>query len=200
MITKNNIESAMSYEGYNSLISELLPMGKTTGEDQSEEYLKFSELNVSRMKRLNKTVSLSEDLLQNIEQINIDMIWIVVTEAWCGDAAQILPVINKIAMTTPKIELKILLRDDNPEVMNQFLTNGSKSIPKLIVLDKYSLEILNVWGPRPAAIQAVMTELKNSGVSDHQIISEKIQLAYTKDKTIAIQSELSSIIMKFVKK
>lgn len=199
MIDENIIENAMNYDDYRGLIANLFEQGKTTGDNQSDEYIKFSELNIQRMKRLDKTVTLTDDLLQNIGRINIDMIWLIITEAWCGDAAQILPVINKIATTTSKIELKILLRDDNPEVMNQFLTNGSKSIPKLIVLDKNSLEILNVWGPRPAEIQAVMTELKNSGISDYQIISEKIQLAYTKNKTLAIQSELSSIITKLVK-
>jgi hypothetical protein len=194
MINENIIENAMNYDDYRILIANLLEQGKTTGDNQSDEYLKFSELNIQRMKRLDKTVTLTEDLNQAINNLKQELICLVITEAWCGDAAQIVPVINKITLNTQKIELKIILRDDNPEVMNQYLTNGAKSIPKVIFLDKHNLQEIYVWGPRPAEIQKVMMELKSAGVTEHSVISEKIQLAYTKDKTKSIQSEICSII------
>ena len=67
----------------------------------------------------------------------------VISEGWCGDAAQILPVINKMALVSNKIEFRIVLRDENPALMDAFLTNGGKAIPKVIMIDNESGEVIN---------------------------------------------------------
>jgi hypothetical protein len=76
----------------------------------------------------------------------------VIAADWCGDAANTVPVLARLADLIPGMELRILPRDDHPEVMNAYLTNGTRSIPIAIALDE-SMGILGHWGPRPTALQ-----------------------------------------------
>jgi hypothetical protein len=114
----------------------------------------------------------------------------VLSEGWCGDAAQIVPVIHKMADVTDKVELKIALRDDNDALMQHFLTNGGKAIPKLIVLDAETLEVVLDWGPRPHGAKQLILDYKAA----HGVVDEtaKIELQkwYLHDKGISIQNEI----------
>lgn len=78
---------------------------------------------------------------------------LVIAEDWCGDASNTVPIIAKLADMSPDLELRVIMRDENPEVMNQYLTNGSRSIPVVIALDAGFKEIGH-WGPRPSQLQA----------------------------------------------
>ncbi len=149
-----------SYETFLNLAASLLKENKTTGNNQSDEYLHYSRLNLQRMKRWNKTYSLPEDFMEKLNHV-APQHWFVITEAWCGDSAQNLPVIAKIAASSEgKISLKIVLRDDNPGIIDQYLTNGSKSIPILAAFGRNGNRIFR-WGPRPEAAQALMAAWKN---------------------------------------
>lgn len=77
---------------------------------------------------------------------------LVIAEDWCGDAVNTVPILAKLADATPGLELRIILRDPNPEVMDRYLTNGSRSIPIVIALDEEFRE-LGHWGPRPIELQ-----------------------------------------------
>jgi hypothetical protein len=77
---------------------------------------------------------------------------LVIAEDWCGDASNTVPVIAKLVDSVPELELRIIGRDANPEVMNQYLTNGARSIPIVIALDE-SFQELGHWGPRPSELQ-----------------------------------------------
>jgi len=78
---------------------------------------------------------------------------LVIAEDWCGDASSTVPVLARLASDAPGLELRVILRDQNPEVMDQYLTNGSRSIPIVIALDDRFRE-LGHWGPRPRELQA----------------------------------------------
>ena len=147
---KNSVARALfkshSYQEYRKIISDLLDEGKSTGMEQSEDLTHYSILNETRMNRLDKTIKVSEDSIANLQNLKRDYIWLVITEGWCGDAAQILPVFNKMAELSDKVELRIVFRDENEELMNLFLTNKTKSIPKLIIIDKETGSVLNHWG------------------------------------------------------
>jgi hypothetical protein len=182
-----------SYESYKSFVTELVEQGKTSGPEQREDLIHFTELNSRRMKRIEKTTVLSEELKANLERITAPYTWILISEAWCGDAAQIVPVIGKIAAQNSKIDLKIILRDEHLSIMDQYLTNGGRSIPKLICLDQDFQEVF-VWGPRPKSIQQVVTDTKAEGISDHSILVERLQNAYNLDHTKSIQQEISELI------
>ena len=112
------------------------------------------------MKRWDKTVKISEEAKNKIESFDEAITWLLITESWCGDAAHVMPVINKIAELNENINLRIVLRDENPELMDAFLTNGGRAIPKLIVIDDATGDVLNTYGPRPSEATNYVTRFK----------------------------------------
>ena len=187
------LEKAISYEAYTSLIADLLGQGRTTGPDQSEAMIHYTQLNQQRMHRLEKVTEVLPSVAALIKNITSPQTWLVLTEAWCGDAAQSIPVMHALATLNSLIELKFLLRDENLPLMDRYLTGGvSRSIPKLIGLDTTTSEELFTWGPRPAPLQAIFLQMKADGIEYHHI-KEELQRWYNKDRTVTIQQELSAV-------
>lgn len=193
MITRNYIDRSMSYAQYRKLLQDLEAQGKTTGSNQSEKYIHYGKINVQRMARLHKTITLMGELEASAKKIERSYIWLILTEGWCGDAAQNLPVMAMIEEVCPRVELKLLLRDENLDLMDQYLTNNGRSIPKLICVEKESLKELFTWGPRPEAAQELMLQLKANDVS-YEDRSLAIQKWYNMDKTLSLQNELLQLI------
>lgn len=189
------LERAITFPQYIKLIDDLLAEGKTTGTNQSEAMFGYGKLNRQRMTRLEKTIELGEDVKVAARNVSRKQIWLTLTEGWCGDAAQNVPVIEKIAAESDKIKTLYILRDENLDLMDQFLTNGARAIPKLIVLDANTLEVLATWGSRPAPAQALYFDLKNSGVAKSEI-SEKLQRWYNEDEGQSLQAEFIEILGK----
>lgn len=193
-IIKESIRKSYSYQDYRNKISELLLEGKSSGNEQSEALTKYSELNKTRMNRLDKTIEITAEYTEQLSQLKGNYIWLVVAEGWCGDAAQIVPVIHKMAMQTPAIELKMVFRDENEDLMNQFLTNGAKGIPKLIIVDKNSLEVLGDFGPRPTGAQQFILDYKAAHGKIDETAKADLQLWYFKDKGLSIQKEIMDVM------
>lgn len=199
---KNIIEKALSnavtYETYKTIVAKLMEEGKVTGHTQSEALLHYSQLNETRMKRLDKTIAITDAIQKKIKELPISLTWLVISEGWCGDAAQLLPIMNKMAELSSKIDLKIVFRDDNEDLMNIFLTNGSRSIPKLILLDTTAKEVIADWGPRPLPAKKLITDYK----ALHGVIDEtaKIELQkwYLQDKGITTQEEIYDLIASYL--
>jgi hypothetical protein len=198
LITPEIIDNAMSYEEYRSMIDDLLQEGKTTGTNHSDEMIDYTKMNVQRMKRLDKQVSLSNELQQALEQVEKQWIWLVLTEAWCGDAAQNVPVIAKMAAQNDNISLKFILRDEHLDIMDQYLTNGGRSIPKVICLDAETLHSLGSWGPRPAPAQEKAMAWKDDPEIDKKEWAEKLHKWYADDKTSEIQDEFNDLIATWI--
>ena len=195
-IIENSLSQSHSYVDYRNYINDILKEGKSTGKEQSEALTHYSELNEARMNRLEKTVKISTEIIQKLNQLNGDYIWLVISEGWCGDAAQILPVIYKMAELSERIDIKIVFRDENEDLMNLFLSNGTKSIPKLIILDKNSLEVLGDFGPRPIGAKQLILDYK----AKHGIVDEtaktNLQLWYLHDKGLSTQKEILDLMLK----
>jgi hypothetical protein len=188
------LDKSISFPQYRNLINKLLAEGKTTGTNHSEDFINYTQLNVQRMERQDKTVALNDDLLETLQGLNRKQIWLVITEAWCGDAAQNLPILHLMANQTPNIELHIVLRDENLELMDQYLTNGGRSIPKLIMLDaETQIELAN-WGPRPAGAQELLMAHKTNPNESHADFVKNVQLWYARDKTQSTQHELLALL------
>jgi hypothetical protein len=117
--------------------------------------------------------------------------FLTVSEGWCGDAAHALPIINKITEIAPKLNLKIVLRDDNDELIGNFLTNGAKSIPKLIALDEEN-NVLFTWGARPKEATILVNEFKEKHGELTQEFKEDLQMWYNKDKGQSILKDIKS--------
>jgi len=188
------IEDSISYQEYRTLVVDLLAEGKSTGKNQSEDLLNYSKLNNSRMKRLDKTFKISEKTEENTRNFSKNQIWIVLTESWCGDAAHALPIINKITESAKNVNLRILLRDENEALMNKFLTNGNKSIPKLIILDTDTKELVDTWGPRPSeATTMVQKHIEKYGSLDADFKKE-LQVWYNANKGLNIEEDILDVL------
>ena len=192
---KKYIENGMSFAEYIKLIDDLLLDGRTTGPNQSDAMFNYGKLNRQRMHRLEKTVVLNESLREKVQNNKRTMIWLVITEGWCGDAAQNIPIIEKIAeASNGSIETRYVLRDENLELMDAYLTNNARSIPKLIALDAAGgLEEIGTWGPRPAPSMDLFIELRNRGV-EKPLIMENLQRWYIADKNQTIQAEFEKLL------
>jgi hypothetical protein len=187
------LQKAISYEAYTALIDELVIKGQTTGPDQSEAFVHYTALNQQRMHRWEKTIQLLPSVESAIRGITVPQTWLVLTEAWCGDAAHSIPVLHVLAVLNPLITLCFVFRDENPELMDRYLTNGvSRSIPKLIAMDTATREELFTWGPRPAPLQAIFMKMREDGMEYH-LIKEELQRWYNKDKSLTIQQEMSAL-------
>lgn len=195
---KEYIERSMTYAEYIKLIDDLLLDGKTTGPNQSEAMYGYGKLNRHRMHRLEKTVEIGDALKEKISGVSRKMIWLVLTEGWCGDAAQNVPIIEKIAALSPNIETRYLLRDENSELMDRYLTNEARSIPKLIALDAETLEEVGTWGPRPQPAMELFYALRAEG-QEKPLLMENMQRWYTEDKNQTIQKEFEELIADWAK-
>ena len=193
MITQEVIDSGMSYETYRELIDDLLRQGKTTGSDHAVVMLEYTKMNVHRMNRLDKTIELSHALMEELSSVKRPVTWMVLTEAWCGDAAQNIPILAKMATASSNIDLKLILRDENVEIMDQYLTNGGRAIPKLIMLDEHLSE-LGTWGPRPTEVQQMVLDNKRDAKLPYAEFAKVVQKWYAQDKGKSLQREIQKII------
>lgn len=104
---------------------------------------------------------------------------LVIAEGWCGDASNTVPIIAKFVESVPGLQLRVILRDTNPEVMDQYLTNGARSIPIVIVLDK-NFEEVGHWGPRPSELQAWV--MANRGTMSKSELYPQVRKWYARDR------------------
>jgi len=196
MITQQLLEKAMNYPQYKNLLEDLMAQGKTTGDNQSEEYIHYTKINLQRMHRLEKTTVIDQSLKLALSKKTNTYVLLAITEGWCGDAAQNLPVFHALENELKNVELKLVLRDEHLELMDQYLTNGSRSIPKIICVDKATLKELFVWGPRPAALQEIVLQLKKENMS-HEEKGLVTQNWYNADKTKSLQAEILNLVRSF---
>ena len=153
-----SLKNSLSYPEYMELNEELVENKDSTGEI-TEDRINFTALNFKRILRLNKTIRLKPEQEGHFKNIKNNQTWLVLLESWCADGAQTIPVLNKIAEVSENIHLRIVLRDENPKLMDQFLTNGTRSIPRLVILDK-EMEVMTTWGPRTVAATQMVNDYK----------------------------------------
>lgn len=187
-----NLSKAMDYSQYNLLFKQLVEEDRTTGE-QTPEKINYTKLNFSRTKRLDKTAEISINDIEAFKNISEKQTWLVISEPWCGDAAQTLSILNKIAQLSENIDLKIVLRDENPELMDEFLTNGSRSIPLVIMLDE-DFNVVQTFGPRSKAATKLVTDYKSEHGKIDAALKEKLQVWYNTDKGVSIVNDILETI------
>ncbi len=192
---------AMLYSDYRQLADDLYAQGKTTGENHSSSMLEYTRMNIQRMQRLDRSTKLTEATLTALNQVDRPQKWLVITEAWCGDAAQTVPIMVKMAAANPLIEFRVILRDEQPALMDQFLTNGARSIPVLIMMEA-NFEVLGSWAPRPEPAQqmALNGKVKSQSLTPeerkvfNQELKKELQKWYARDKTQTTQEEISRML------
>ena len=182
---KNYFEKAIDYSTY---------LKNFQAEIQISEESPFAQYlpqNWQRQSRLDRKLKLNQELVDVLDNIAEPIKWLLITEHWCGDASQINPVIAKVAeVSKGKIDLRIVYRDQNEELIDAHLTDGrSRSIPILIQLDE-QYRLLKTYGPRPAEAQKLLKALLAEGL-DYNI---PIHSWYAKDKQQSIQSDLVALL------
>lgn len=193
IILEKSLETAKTYKTYSGLVKTLVAEKKSTGPEQSEQRVAFTKLNASRMRRLDKTFNLSTDHRAFFQNIKEKQTWLVILESWCADGAQTIPILNKICEANTNLQLRIVLRDENPELMDLFLTNGTRSIPKLIILDPNNT-VLNTWGPRSKAATKMVEAYKKENGGIDASFKKFLQIWYNSDLGEAIIEDLVSIL------
>ena len=191
-VIHQSMQHAMDYPTYRSLVHDLASNGATTGPEQTDSLIQYTVLNDKRMARWDKTLKFEEKALTDIENYEVETTFLVLTESWCGDASPSLPVLNRIAETSRNISLKIVLRDENPELMDLFLTGESRSIPKLIVLQKD--KVVGDWGPRSGKATAMVDAFKREHGKLTPEFKQDLQVWYNKDKGQDIFSDILSLL------
>ncbi|MDP4115229.1 MAG: thioredoxin family protein [Bacteroidota bacterium] len=190
------VNKGLSYEQYTKLTTEQIEDSQKKVLSEAEKgLLGYTVLNQHRSKRLDKTYSVSDSLNNTLLKVTVPQVWMVITENWCGDSAQSLPVLAKIASVNPLIQLKIVLRDENPEIMDKYLTNGTRSIPVMVAFSNDGDELFK-WGPRPEGAVKVIQQAKAEGLEKEKMY-ERLHAWYAKDKGKEIESEFGILLEPF---
>jgi hypothetical protein len=179
-------------EGWRRLLKERAGADPSGLDPEQAERVAFTRLNLHRTLRIERTWQPTPALATGLMRLSVPQTWLVVSEPWCGDSAQCLPCLVVAARLSPLVRLRMLTRDDHPEVMDRFLTRGTRSVPILAGLDDAGRELFR-WGPRPAAAQAVVDAAKAAGL-DKAALQEQLHLFYGRDRGRALDAELVSVL------
>lgn len=187
-------ESGVSYEKFISdFENEVNSTDISKLNEKEKELFEYKKLNFQRSSRIHKTYKPSEKLLSTLKSIDAKQTWMILTENWCGDSAQNLPYIFEIAKSNQMIELKILYRDENLDIMDLYLTNGkSRSIPKLVAFNEFGEELFQ-WGPRPNDLIEQIEIWKSEGMTKDEYI-KLIHLWYSQNKGRSIENEFIKLL------
>jgi hypothetical protein len=170
--------NGLSYDDYRShwrTQKDESPDGKSPDERRRIHFLNY---NWERQAHVHDEYTPSEELRDAVSDVAHPQLWMVLTEPWCGDSAFLLPIIAKAASLSDHITLRILLRDDNLDIMDQYLTDGGRSIPKLVSFSEDGDELFT-WGPRPDGARERFAEL-TAEYDDKMAVIEKL-VAYYED-------------------
>ncbi|MGC6431918.1 MAG: thioredoxin family protein [Jejuia sp.] len=193
---KSSLDNSIDYETYKSLMNRLVETCSTTGLQQTEALVNYTKLNARRMKRWDKTLKVSEETKTAVTSFSQPVTWLVITESWCGDAAHVIPVLNKLAELNNNIKLRLVLRDENLELMDMFLTNGGRAIAKLIMIDDSTGEVVDTFGPRPSEATVLVNNYKKEHGKLTQEFKEDLQVWYNKNKGENIMDDVVNMLCK----
>ena len=192
-LISDGLDAAISYDAYFDLMGRAANDGELMYQKDSRNF--YTRLNHQRMKRLNSTLTLVDDVIAAGSRIPCRMTWLVLTEGWCGDAAQVLPALNLLTERFENLEMGLLFRDRHLELMDRFLTNGGCSIPKVIMIDRDTMQVRGSWGPRPRPAQDLFELYRDGGSGmDKDTYERELQKWYLRDRAEHIQRELLEML------
>ena len=146
------------------------------------DYLEREVVKHAQMwKSMYQRARVSDAALQRGREIGGRWRLLVISEDWCGDAFNTVPVMARLAEALPDVELRVVKRDENPELMDAFLTNGARSIPMVLVL-RGDDTVAGRWGPRPAELQEFVLREKRAGLRPKDDIYRDVRTWYARDR------------------
>lgn len=154
--------------------------------------LEYHKLGLQRMTRMVQRYSPDAEQLKTLESKHFTGKVLIISESWCGDASQCLPTVSKFF--EGKNEVRIVYRDENPDLMNQFLTNGAQAIPIVLLLDE-NYNVINHWGPRPAHGLELLKKFKeNPETYPREQFYNDLQVYYAKNKGYDTIQEILNLL------
>lgn len=187
---KNYWNQAITFQQYLEVAEQRLhhPL-----DDEQKEFHEYYELGVQRMERALKTFKVDDELLKSLKAKNFEGKLLIISEPWCGDASATVPAVTQFFEAAGN-EVKIFLRDSDPSLINQFLVNGTQSIPIVIVLDA-DFQVLAHWGPRPQYGNELLLKFKQDPESyPREDFYNDLQVYYAKNRGKDAISEIIKLI------
>ena len=197
VISASVLDQTISWDEYYATIKKYIESDDKPEVYKNEKMLKYTADNLRRMDHVLQTINIGSKLYNTMTSIHTGLIWVVLAEPWCGDVSQEIAALYTIASCSEHISFRILQSDSHPEILSAYLTNGSRSIPKLICLKANTLEELGTWGPRPAALQQIVMENKDRTDISFGAKVRMIHDWYENDKTLSIQDEFIDLARKW---
>lgn len=188
-------EHSIDWSAYMYDFERIVAAGSTSGPDRSEAMVAYTKLNLSRSRRWMKQLKILPEVEHGLP-VAAPQHWLVLTEYWCGDAAQCCPAMAELARLTPGITLRFVFRDEQLPLMDRYLTAGGRSIPKLIAMDPATGAELFHWGPRPHAAQELVDTYRAVPPEqrDLEAMKEALHTWYFKDGCASVQRELLALV------
>ena len=194
LITNAVLAKAITFEQYMELTKQIAGSTNPVGIYSNPSTHRYTRSNLERMNKVLEYMTVQQKLYNALSDVKEEWVWLVLSEPWCGDASWGTPALYVLSTVTDKIEFRILLRDEHPEIMKAYQTEGSDSIPKLICLRKSGLKELGTWGPRPKALQGIITALRSQPNIDYRESVRALHAWYDADMTHSIQHELIDLV------
>ena len=189
MIKQQQLAQAITFDEYIQLTEKITSGNSEIPLYNDEKMLRYTQDNLERMNNIKRNITIDARLYNEVQQITTPQTWVCITEPWCGDASQIVPVLYLISLCNPLIDFKIILRDSHLEIIDTYLTNGGRSIPKLVIQTTETGKELGIWGPRPAVLQEIVVAQKDDTSTSFGEKVRMIHAWYAENKTEAIQEE-----------
>jgi hypothetical protein len=194
VITADQLAASLYYPAYRQHIIEAL--ATPAPDPKLAKLLPYYQEDDARMNRIAPTIKLLPELQAALGKLTQRYIWAIITEGWCGDASETVPIIEAVAEASGgHLETRYFLRDANPDFINQYLTNGGRAMPIAVVLHADSLTEAGVWGPRPTPLQAIHQDLKAREVPSKEITAQ-VHAWYEQDATRTTQQELLALMQR----
>lgn len=196
--TLNITEGTLSFEQYLQLTEDILAEKiPRAGIYLNDNTFRYTRSNLERMQKVLQNIQVTQKLYNALSELREEWVWVVLSEPWCGDASWGTPALYIIATCTEHIDFKILLRDSHPDIMKDYQTNGTDSIPKLVCVRKTDGAVLGTWGPRPVVLQHIINDFKKQPDFDYKESVRKLHAWYEADMALTIQEELLDEIKKW---
>jgi hypothetical protein len=173
VLGERRFQNGLTYDGYRAQWHEQKDVPTDDLDTDERRTVHFLNYNWERQAHIHDAYTPSEALRDALSALDAPQRWMVLTEPWCGDSAFLLPVIAEAAALTDAVTLRILLRDDNLDLMDQYLTDGSRSIPKLVAFGDDGTERFT-WGPRPEGAAQTFAALQEEHDDKMEVISQLI--------------------------
>lgn len=172
-IADGRLAAGFTYEAFMEAIQRRLaqPLPADRSERKQHFYVKYNQ---ARSEAVAGSFEPGPDLRAAMADVKQPQWWMLLTEDWCVDSAFALPIIARAAALNPLVTLRILPRDEHLDVMDQFLTNGARSIPLLVAFSETGEERFR-WGPRPMDAAAYREQLVAEGLERSEISARLAQ-------------------------